>query len=43
MSEVKVGVFLSDCGKQLSKILDFDAIIEFVKNVSGVALSLIHI
>ena len=37
MSEVKVGVFLSDCGKQLSKILDFDAIIEFVKNVSGVA------
>jgi len=36
MSEVKVGVFLSDCGKQLSKILDFDAIIEFVKTVSGV-------
>ncbi len=36
MSEVKVGVFLSDCGKQLSEILDFDAIIDFVKNVSGV-------
>jgi heterodisulfide reductase subunit A len=38
MDEAKVGVFLSDCGKQLSKILDFNALTEYVKNVSGVAL-----
>ncbi|MDH5448391.1 MAG: hydrogenase iron-sulfur subunit [Candidatus Bathyarchaeota archaeon] len=36
MNEVKVGVFLADSGKQLSKILDFEAIIEYVKNVSNV-------
>lgn len=36
MDQVKVGVFLSDGGKQLNKILDFDAITNFVKTVSGV-------
>lgn len=38
MEEVKVGVFLSDCGKQLAEILDFKALTEHVKKVSGVAL-----
>ena len=38
MEEVKVGVFLSDCGHQLSKILDFDAMFNYVKHVSGVVL-----
>ncbi len=36
MSEVKVGVFLSDGGKQLSEILDFDTLTSYVKKVSGV-------
>ncbi|MBX5329037.1 MAG: hydrogenase iron-sulfur subunit [Candidatus Bathyarchaeota archaeon] len=38
MEEAKVGVFLSNCGKQLSEILDFKALTEHVKKVSGVAL-----
>ncbi|MGB9959635.1 MAG: hydrogenase iron-sulfur subunit [Candidatus Bathyarchaeales archaeon] len=38
MAEAKVGVFLSDCGGQISKIIDFEALINFVKNVDGVAL-----
>ncbi len=38
MSEIKVGVFLSDCGKQLSEILDFKDLSNYVKKVSGVAL-----
>jgi heterodisulfide reductase subunit A2 len=38
MEQPKVGVFISDCGKQLSDILDFDALTSFVKTVSGVAL-----
>jgi heterodisulfide reductase subunit A len=38
MEEVKVGVFLSDCGKQLSEILDFDELTSYVKKVSSVAL-----
>jgi heterodisulfide reductase subunit A len=38
MDKVKIGVFLSDCGNQLSQILDFDAIINYVKEVPGVAL-----
>jgi len=38
MDDVKVGVFLSDCGKQLSEILDFNALTEYVRKVSGVAL-----
>ena len=38
MDEVKVGVFLSDCGKQLSEILDFEALTKYVKKVSGVVL-----
>ncbi len=38
MNEIRVGVFLSDCGKQLSEILDFEALTNYVKEVSGVAL-----
>ncbi|MCW4053441.1 MAG: hydrogenase iron-sulfur subunit [Candidatus Bathyarchaeota archaeon] len=38
MEKVKVGVFLSDCGKQLSEILDFEALTNYVKRVSGVVL-----
>ncbi len=38
MGEVKVGVFLSDCGKQLSQILDFEALITHMRKVSGVVL-----
>ena len=38
MNKAKVGVFLSDCGNQLSEILDFDALITHVKQVSGVTL-----
>ena len=38
MNETKVGVFLSDCGKQLSKILNFDALTGYVKRVPGVTL-----
>ncbi|PVX24657.1 MAG: disulfide reductase [Candidatus Bathyarchaeum sp.] len=38
MEQPKVGVFLSDCGKQLSDILDFDALTSFVKTIPNVAL-----
>lgn len=38
MEEIKVGVFLSDCGNQLPKILDFEALVAYVKQVSGVSL-----
>jgi len=38
MNETKVGVFLSDCGKQLSKILNFEALADYVKRVPGVTL-----
>ncbi|MCJ7613751.1 NAD(P)-binding protein, partial [Candidatus Bathyarchaeota archaeon] len=38
MEQSKVGVFLSDCGKQLSEILDFKALTSFVKTVPNVAL-----
>lgn len=38
MEQPKVGVFLSDCGKQISEILDFDALINFVKSVPNVTL-----
>ncbi|MEM2280784.1 MAG: CoB--CoM heterodisulfide reductase iron-sulfur subunit A family protein, partial [Candidatus Bathyarchaeia archaeon] len=38
MEEVKVGVFLSDCGGQIAKILDFEALTNFVKTVPGVVL-----
>jgi heterodisulfide reductase subunit A len=38
MDEVKIGVFLSDCGKQLSEILDFNALIDFVQKIPNVAL-----
>jgi heterodisulfide reductase subunit A len=38
MEQPKVGVFLSDCGKQLSEILDFAALTSFVKAVPNVAL-----
>ncbi len=36
MSEAKVGVFLSDSGKQLSEILDFDTLANYVKDIPGV-------
>jgi heterodisulfide reductase subunit A len=36
MDEPKVGVFLSDNGKQLSEILNYEAITEFLKAVKGV-------
>jgi len=38
MEQPKVGVFISDCGKQLNEILDIDDITNFVKTVPGVAL-----
>ena len=38
MEQPKVGVFISDCGKQLSTILNFDALTSFVKAVPDVAL-----
>jgi len=38
MDEVRVGVFLSDCGNQLSEILDFRALTTYVKEVSGVVV-----
>jgi len=38
VEEVKVGVFLSDCGGQVAKILDFEALTSFVKAVPGVVL-----
>ena len=38
VENVKVGVFLSDCGGQLPKILDFDAIMGYVKGIPGVVL-----
>jgi heterodisulfide reductase subunit A len=38
MEQPKIGVFLSDCGKQLSEILDFDAITSFVKTAPNVTL-----
>ncbi|MEM2093069.1 MAG: hydrogenase iron-sulfur subunit [Candidatus Bathyarchaeia archaeon] len=36
MEEAKVGVFIADCGGQTSKVLDFEAIINFVKGIDGV-------
>ena len=36
MVKVKVGVFLSDCEKQLSEILDFEALASYVKKVPDV-------
>jgi len=36
MDRVKVGVFLADSGKQLSKILDYNDLTNYVKNISGV-------
>ncbi|NIR13601.1 MAG: CoB--CoM heterodisulfide reductase iron-sulfur subunit A family protein, partial [Desulfobacterales bacterium] len=38
MEETKIGVFLSDCGKQLSDILDFEGLIDYVKKVPGVSV-----
>ena len=38
MGEVKVGVFLADCGNQLPEILDFKALNDFTKKVSDVVL-----
>jgi len=36
MSEVKVGVFLSDSGKQLSEVLNFDTLTNYVKSIPSV-------
>ena len=36
MSEVKVGVFLSDSGKQLSEVLNFDTLTNYVKGIPSV-------
>lgn len=36
MNEAKIGVFLSDGGKQLSSILDFEALVNYAKKVPGV-------
>ncbi len=36
MEKAKVGVFLSDGGKQLSEVLDFDLLADFVKKISDV-------
>ncbi len=38
MEQPKVGVFLSDCGKQLSDILDFNTLTDFVKTIPDVTL-----
>ncbi len=38
MNETKVGVFLSTCGDQVSEILNFDALTQFVKEIPGVSL-----
>ncbi|MEM2987755.1 MAG: hypothetical protein QXK26_01785, partial [Candidatus Bathyarchaeia archaeon] len=38
VEEAKVGVFLSDCGGQIAKILDFEALTNFVKTIPEVAL-----
>jgi heterodisulfide reductase subunit A len=38
MDELKVGVFLSTCGNQLSKILDFDALMDFAKKIRSVVI-----
>ncbi|MEJ2240538.1 MAG: hydrogenase iron-sulfur subunit [Candidatus Bathyarchaeota archaeon] len=38
MEQPKVGVFLSDCGKQLSEILDFEALTSFLKTIPNVTI-----
>ncbi|MBS7656854.1 MAG: hydrogenase iron-sulfur subunit [Candidatus Bathyarchaeia archaeon] len=38
MENLKIGVFLSDCGKVLTKILDFDNIISFLKEIPDVTV-----
>jgi len=38
MEQSKVGVFISDCGKQLSDIIDFDELTSFVKTIPDIAL-----
>jgi heterodisulfide reductase subunit A len=38
MEEVKVGVFLSDCGNQLSEILDFNALSDYAQKISNVTM-----
>jgi heterodisulfide reductase subunit A len=38
MEEAKIGVFLSDCGKQLAGILDFKGIAGYLKKVPQVSL-----
>ncbi len=36
MEEARIGVFLADSGGQLSKILDFESITEFLRGIHGV-------
>ncbi|MEM3622591.1 MAG: hydrogenase iron-sulfur subunit [Candidatus Bathyarchaeia archaeon] len=38
MEEVKIGVFLSDCGKQLMEILNFEEITSYLKKVPQVSV-----
>lgn len=38
MEEAKIGVFLSDCGKQLAEILNFEEIADHLKGVPQVSL-----
>ena len=38
MEEAKIGVFLSDCGKQLTEILNFEEIAGYLKKVPQVSL-----
>ncbi|MGB9740321.1 MAG: hydrogenase iron-sulfur subunit [Candidatus Bathyarchaeia archaeon] len=38
MEEAKIGIFLSDCGKQLTEILNFEEIAGYLKKVPGVSL-----
>jgi heterodisulfide reductase subunit A len=38
MEKPQVGVFLSDCGEQLSKTLNFDELMKFAKETHGVVL-----
>ncbi|MGB9671768.1 MAG: hypothetical protein ACPL0C_05940, partial [Candidatus Bathyarchaeales archaeon] len=38
MENVNVGVFLSDCGKQLAEILNFEEIANYLKGVPQVSL-----
>ncbi|RJS84191.1 FAD-dependent oxidoreductase, partial [Candidatus Bathyarchaeota archaeon] len=38
MENVRVGVFISECGGHLSKVLDINALMEYLRRVPGVSL-----